>query len=65
MNSDFITFCENFNVRICTTAAVSHWSNGFMEQHDAVLGLKETKTINSTNCDLETAVFGQIVLNIH
>ena len=57
MNSDFITFCENFNVRICTTTAMSHSSNGFMEQHDAVLGLKETKTINSTNCDLETAVF--------
>ena len=65
MNSDFMTFCENFNGRLCTTAAVSHSSNGFMEQHDAVLGLKKTKTINSTNCDLETAVFGQIVLNIH
>ena len=31
-------------------------SNGFIEQHDAVLGLKVTKTINSTNCDLQTAV---------
>ena len=50
MNSDFI------NVRICTTAAMSPLSNGFIEQHDAVLGLKVTKTINSTNCDLETAI---------
>ena len=49
MNSDFI------NVRICTTAAMSPSSNGFIEQH-AVLGLKVTKTINSTNCDLETAI---------
>ena len=56
MNSDFITFCENFNARICTNAAMSPLSNVFMEQHDAVLGLKVTKTINSTNCYLETAI---------
>ena len=31
-------------------------SNGLIEQHDAVLGLKVTKTINGTNCDLQTAV---------
>ena len=56
MNSDFITFCENFNARICTNATVSPLSNVFMEQHDAVLGLKVTKAINSTNCYLETAI---------
>ena len=56
MNSDFITFCENVNARTCTNAAVSPLSNVFMEQHDAVLGLKVTKTINSTNCYLETAI---------
>ena len=31
-------------------------SNGFIEQHDAVLGSKVAKTMNSTNCDLETAI---------
>ena len=56
MNSDFITFCKNFNARTCTNAAVSPLSNVFMEQHDAVLGSKVTKTINITNCYLETAI---------
>ena len=31
-------------------------SNGLIEQHDALVGLKVTKTINGTNCDLQTAV---------
>ena len=26
-NNDFITFCENLDIRICTTAAERPWSN--------------------------------------
>lgn len=55
-NDEFITFCENLNIRICTTAAESPWSNGLVERHNAVLGLTVAKTIEDTKCDLDIAV---------
>ena len=55
-NSDFVTFCENYNIRICTTAAESPWSNGLVERHNAILGLTVSKVIEDTSCDLEVAL---------
>ena len=55
-NDEFITFCENLNTRICTTAAESPWSNGLVERHNAILGLTVTKTIEETKCNLDIAV---------
>ena len=50
------TMCENFNIRIRTTAAESPWSNGLVEDHNAILGITATKTIHESKCDLELAV---------
>ena len=55
-NKEFITFCENLNVRICTTAAESPWSNGLVERHNAVLGLTVSKTMEDAHCDLNIAL---------
>ena len=55
-NDEFVTFCENMNIHIKTTAAESPWSNGLVERHNAVLGLTVEKTMLDSNCDLETAV---------
>ena len=32
-----INFCENFNIKIKTTAAKSSWSNCICEHHNAVI----------------------------
>ena len=55
-NKEFITFCENLNVRICTTATESPWSNGLVERHNAVLGLTVSKTMEDAHCDLNIAL---------
>ena len=39
------TLCENFNIRICSTAAESPWSNVLIERHNAILCLTVTKTM--------------------
>ena len=31
----FQTLCENFNIRVCSTAAESPWSNVLIERHNA------------------------------
>ena len=54
-NEDFRSMCENFNIRICTTAAESSWSNGLVERHDAVLGNMLTKIMAEQSCSLEVA----------
>ena len=54
-NSDFLTVCENFNIRICATTTESPWSNGLIKWLNAVLGLMAIITITKTNCNLETA----------
>ena len=44
-NTEFETLCENFNIKIYTSAAESPWSNGLIERHNAILDLTVTKTI--------------------
>ena len=58
-NKEFVsTFCENLNIRICTstTVAESLWSNGLVECHNAVLGLTVSKTMEDAHCDLNIAL---------
>ena len=56
VNTEFPTLCENLNIRICTTAADSSWSNGLIERHNAILGLTVTKTMEYIKCNLQLAV---------
>ena len=37
-NSEFITFCENLDIKIKATAAENIWSNGLVERDNVVLG---------------------------
>ena len=54
-NSEFISFCENFNINIKTTARESPWSNGLVEPHNGVLGNTVRKMVSDKpNCSLET-----------
>ena len=55
-NREFITYCKNMNIQICTTAAESPWSNGLVERHNAVLGMTVSKVMKDVNCQLEVAV---------
>ena len=55
-NTEFQSLCENFNIRICTTAAESPWSNGLTERHNATFGLTVTKTMEDIKCDLQLTV---------
>ena len=55
-NTEFQTLCNNFIIRICTTAAESPWSNSLIERYNAVLGLRVTKTMEDIKCDLQLAV---------
>ena len=49
-NREFITYCKNMNIQICTTAAESPWSNGVVERHNAVLGMTVLKVMKVVNC---------------
>ena len=55
-NREFIAYCENMNIQICTTAAESPWSNGLVERHNTVLGMTVLKVIKVVNCQLEVAL---------
>ena len=55
-NTEFQALWENFNIRICTTAAEGPWSNGLTERHNAILRLTVTKFMEDIKCDLQLAV---------
>ena len=37
VSNEFIYFCENFNMKVKTTAAEAPWSNGSCECHNAII----------------------------
>ena len=41
------------NIVVKTTATESFWSNGLVEQHNAVIGETMIKTIEDTKCSLK------------
>lgn len=45
------TISANGNIRICTTAAKSSWSNNIVEHHNAILSLT-VKNIKESRFDL-------------
>ena len=56
-NSEFVSFCENFNINIKTTVVESHWSSGLVEFHNGVLGNTVRKMMSDKpNYSLETGV---------
>ena len=55
-NDEFRSLCENVNIRICTTAAESPWSNGIVERHNATLEFSVQKIMDDLKCDLSLAV---------
>ena len=60
-NAEFQTLFENFDIRICTTAAESPWSNDLIERHNAILSLTVTKTMEDIKCDLKLAVLWAVI----
>lgn len=69
-NEDFRDFCENYNIRIRTTAAESPWSNGTVERHNAVVGESVDKIMYETRCSLDIALAWAVsaknsLLNVH
>ena len=55
-NEDFRSMAENFNIRVCTTAAESPWSNGCNERYNGVISEMVQKVIQDTKCSLEIAL---------
>ena len=55
-NTEFQTLGQNFNMRICTAAAESPWSNDLIERHNAILGLTVTKAMEDIKCELQLVV---------
>ena len=56
INREVIDYAEKFNVRICTTAAESAWSNGLCERHNAVIASALRKVMLDTGCEVEVAL---------
>ena len=56
VSKDFIDFCENFNMKVTTTAAEAPWSNGICERYNAIITDIILKVKNDTNCGWETAL---------
>ena len=55
-NSSFISFAENFNLRIKTTAGESPWSNGTVEKHNGLIGQSIDKICEEADCPLDVAL---------
>ena len=57
INSEFISFCENFNINTKTTAAESPRSNGLVEHHNGILDNTVRKMVSDKpNYSVETGV---------
>ena len=55
-NDEFRSLCETVNIRICTAAVESSWSNGIVERHNATLGFSVQKIMDDLKCNLSLAV---------
>ena len=55
-NDEFRSLCESVNIRICTTAAESLWSNWLVECHNATLEFSVQNVMDDLKCDLNIAV---------
>ena len=64
VSKEFIDFCENFNMKVKTTAAEAPWSNGICERLNAIITDIILKVSNDINCDWETALAWTIGVKI-
>ncbi|XP_064629342.1 uncharacterized protein LOC135488628 [Lineus longissimus] len=55
-NSETHDLCENFNIKVITTAAYAPFSNGLLEKHNHVLTNIMLKVKHDRNCSWETAL---------
>ena len=56
-NQELISFAEQFDIYIKTTAAESPWSNGIVERHNLTLSNMLDKVLHETNCSFNTALY--------
>ena len=49
VSKEFIDFCENFKMKVKTTAAEAPWSNSICERHNAIMTDIILKVRNDTN----------------
>lgn len=55
-NEAFIEMAESFNIRVCTTAAESPWSNGVNERYNGIIAGIVKRVMADTQCSLEIAL---------
>ena len=55
-NETYTDMCTAFSIEIMKTSAESPWSNGLVERHNGVLKVSIEKTIEDTNCSVDTAI---------
>ena len=55
-NDEYKEMCDMLNIEEAKTAAESPWANGVCERHNAVIKETVLKTMEDSNCSLETAV---------
>ena len=55
-NKEFLEMAEQMNVRVLTTAAMSPWSNGLVERHNATLSETLYRIMENKDIDIETAL---------
>lgn len=55
-NEKFRDMAGSFNIRVCTTAAQSPWSNACTERYNGIIAHTVKKVIFDTHCSLEVAL---------
>ena len=55
-SEELTDFCENFNIKISTSAAESPWSNGICERHNAILTELLLKIKEDIHCSWDIAL---------
>ena len=55
-NETYTDMCTAYGIEIMKTSAESPWSNGLAERHNGVLKVSILKTVEDTQCTLDTAV---------
>ena len=56
VSEELTDFCENFNIKVSTSAAESPWSNGICERHNAILTEILLKVREDIHCSWEVAL---------
>ena len=55
-NEEFRSMADALNIRVCTTAAESPWSNGCNERYNGILGDMVKQILEESDCTLDMAL---------